>query len=153
MSRNPTCLEDSLALYVENENFSSAVIAEVTGTATTSLTSDDLTNTVHRGVALYITASAVSVNTATLGVNINAKNVSTELYFPVARVSIDGIAAAGNYTGIIYPGIGTTGLPTGANAANGIIPRTFQVQTSLTISTTAGMTGTLGLRVDMCKLL
>jgi len=153
MARNPTCLADRLDLYVEQQDAASAVIAAVTATATTSLTSDDLNNTVHRGVALYVTIASLTVNTATIGLNINGKDATTDLYYPVARVSIDGVAASGSYTGIVYPGIGTTGLPENAAAANGVIPAVFQVQASLTISTTAGMSGTLGMQVGMCKLL
>lgn len=152
MARNPTCLSDSVEMYVQHQDVESSLIS-VSATATADLTSSDITNTVQKGIALYITVASLTVNTCTIGININGKSAVTDTYFPVARVSVDGITATGRYTGIVYPGIGTSGLPTGANAANGIIPATYQVQASLTLTTTASMSGTLGLRVDACKIL
>jgi hypothetical protein len=63
------------------------------------------------------------------------------------------VTTQSTYTGIIYPGIGTTGLPAGAFAANGILPAIFQVQASLSVVTTAGMTGTVSYRMGMSKIL
>jgi hypothetical protein len=152
MARNPTCLSDSVEMYVQHQDATANIIS-VTATATTSLTSADQTNTFQKGAAFYVTVTSLTVNSATLGVNINGKDAVSGTYFPLARVSIDGITATGRYTGIIYPGIGTTGLPTGANAANGILPAVFQVQASLTLTTSAGMTGTLGVAMGMSKIL
>lgn len=153
MARNPTCLSDSVEMYVEHQDVSSSLIA-VSATATTSLTSSDVTNTVHKGVAFYITVSSLTVNTCTIGVNLKGKSAVTGGYFPLARVSIDGINATGSYSGIIHPSINSAvGSPTGSSATNGVVPATFQVQTSVTITTSASMSGTLGLRMDMCKIL
>jgi hypothetical protein len=152
MARNPHCLSDSVEMYVQHQDASANVIS-VTATATTSLTSSDQNNTVQRGAAFYVTITSLTVNTATIGINVNGKDAVSGVYFPVGRVSIDGVAATGAYTAIIYPGIGTTGLPTGAVAANGILPAVFQVQASLTLTTTAGMSGTLGVKMGMSKIL
>jgi hypothetical protein len=148
MARNPHCLSDSVDLYVQHQDAVSNVIA-VTATATTSLSSSDQINTVQKGAAFYVTVTSLTVNTATLGINVNGKDSVSGVYFPVGRVSVDGIV----YTAIIYPGIGTAGLPANAFAANGILPAVFQVQASLTLTTTAGMSGTLGVKMGMSKIL
>jgi hypothetical protein len=152
MARNPHCLSDSVDLYVQHQDAVSNVIA-VTATATTSLSSSDQINTVQKGAAFYVTVTSLTVNTATLGINVNGKDSVSGVYFPVGRVSVDGIVATGVYTAIIYPGIGTAGLPANAFAANGILPAVFQVQASLTLTTTAGMSGTLGVKMGMSKIL
>jgi hypothetical protein len=158
MARNPTCLSDSVEMYVQHQDSASSIIA-VSATATASLLSSDITNTVQKGAAFYVTISSISVSTVTCALNISGKNAATDTYFPVARVSIDGIATSGRHTGIIYPGIGTSGLPTGANAANGILPAVYQVQASLTVTTTATATASLALsgvysvQIGMCKIL
>jgi len=152
MARNPHCLSDSVDLYVQHQDAVSNLIA-VTATATTSLTSSDQINTVQKGAAFYVTVTSLTVNSATLGINVNGKDAVSGVYFPVGRVSIDGVAASGVYTAIIYPGIGTTGLPANAFAANGILPAIFQVQATLTLTTTAGMSGTLGVKMGMSKIL
>jgi len=152
MARNPVCLADRVEMYVQHQD-SSANILSATATAATSLTSSDQTNTVQKGAVFYVTVTSLTVNSATLGINVNGKDAVSGAYFPVGRVSIDGVVASGLYTGIIYPGIGTAGLPANANAANGVLPATFQVQASLTITTTASMSGTLGVRMGMSKIL
>lgn len=152
MARNPVCLADSVEMYVQHQD-STANLISVTATAATSLTSTDQKNTLQKGAVFYITVTSLTVNSATLGINVNGKDAVSGAYFPVGRVSIDGIAATGLYTGVIYPGIGTTGLPANANAANGILPATFQVQATLTITTTASMSGTLGVKMGMSKII
>jgi hypothetical protein len=152
MARNPTCLADRLELYVQHQDATSNLVS-VTTTATTSLVSSDQQNTFQKGAVFYATFTSVTVNTATLAISVNGKDAVSGLYFPVGRVSIDGVAASGRYTGIIYPGIGTTGLPSNVSAVNGILPAVFQVQASLTITTSASMTGALGFTVGMSKIL
>jgi hypothetical protein len=152
MARNPVCLADRVEMYVQHQD-STANLISVTATATTSLSSSDQTNTVQKGAVFYVTVTSLTVNSATLGVNVNGKDAVSGSYFPVGRVSLDGIVASGVYTAIIYPGIGTTGLPTNAVAANGILPAIFQVQASLTLTTSAGMSGTLGVKMGMSKIL
>jgi hypothetical protein len=154
MARNPTCLSDSVEMYVQHQDATSNVIA-ATATVAASVVSADQTNTFQKGAVFYVQISSVSVNTATLAVNVNGKDAISGLYFPVARVSIDGmnVTTASAYTGIIYPGIGTTGLPANASAANGILPAVFQVQATLSVTTSAGMSGTVSYRVGMSKIL
>lgn len=122
-------------------------ILNISATATGSNSSQDLTNTVHKGLLLYITVGSLTVNTATLAVNVNGKDPFTGSYMQVGRVSLDGIAANGTFVAQFYPGL------SGNQQASTVVPPTYQVQASLTITTTASMSGTLTYKIGGAQIL
>lgn len=113
-------------------------------TATGSQASGDLVNTSHRGLQIYADFTGMSVNSATLGVNINAKDPVSGLYLNLTRISLDGII---NGAGLLGGQFGP-GLP-----VNVQLPRVFQITATLTITTTASMTGTVNYTIGATKLL
>ena len=154
MARGVNTLIDSLNLYIEHKNETSAVLT-ITSSATTTALSSLYSNTWHKGAVLYVHIASLTVNEATIGFNIKGYDPVNGLYYPVARVSIDSVTASSStdYSAIIYPGIGTTGLPTNAVAVNGILPAEFVVQAELTLTTSAGQTGSLSVNTGMCRIL
>lgn len=148
MARNVVTQVDSADFFVQAQDAAAAVLATLTATSgTTSPQGADTTNRLHRGVAFYITVASVTVNTATLALNLLGKNLVDGGYYVVGRVSLDGIVTTGNYGVVFYPGtpFGGGGPSAGFNFSEGpgVLTPVFAVQASLTVGTTASMTGTI----------
>lgn len=154
MARAVNTAIDSLNFFVESRNVGN--ISNVATTATGSFTSPDQANTQQRGGMFFITAASVTVNTATVQFSILAKDVSASVYFPYIKVSLDGLnqtttqgiillyVGAVPQAGIVDPSVTTIGMP---------LPNVFQVVTSLSITTTASMSGTVSYKVDYSKVM
>jgi hypothetical protein len=145
-------LADSADFFVQAQDATAAVIATLSATAgASSPQSADISNRLHRGVAFYITVASVTVNTATLAVNILGKNLVDGNYYPVARCSLDGIVTTGQYAMAIAEGMVAAGggpsQGTNFSQNQGILPAVFAVQASLTVTTTSSMSGTLAYSV------
>ena len=154
MARNVVTAVDSADFFVQAKDSLTNILNVVT-TATSSVVSADITNTLHKGAIFYVAIASVTVTAATLALNINGKNAVDGLYYPVCRVSVDGVSVGsqGKFTAQIYPGVTTPG-PANANAVSAVLPAVFQVQASLTISnTTATMSGTVSYSVGISKIL
>jgi len=121
-------------------------LLNVAATATSSPTSQTIYNSGNKGLQVYINITSLTVNTVTIGVNLLGKDPVTGALVQVGRVSIDGVAANGEQQAQFYPGI------SGAGRDSVALPPNFAVQASLTISTTASMSGTLSYTVSGSKL-
>ena len=98
MARSIQTAVDSADFFVQAQDALTAIIATQSATAgASSPQSADISNRLHRGVAFYITVASVTVNTATLAVNLLGKNAVDGLYYQVGRVSLDGIVTTGNF--------------------------------------------------------
>jgi hypothetical protein len=165
MARAIQTAVDSLNFFVESRNVGNLI--NVTSTATLGGNSGDLTNTNQQGALFFLTLASLSVNTATLGLSILAKNISASTYFPWARVSLDGLvnAASLQYMAMLYIGANITNVSVGPSANTSVafsenmqiiplpVPAVFQVATTLTITTTASMSGSISYRVDYEKIM
>ena len=151
MSRAVQTAIDSLNFFVESRNGGN--IASVLTTATGSFTSSDQTNLAQNGGMFFVTIASVTVNTVTVQMSINAKDVQSGTYFPYIKASLDGLAP-GTTQGmmIVYPGATSTFINTENAVVSAPLPNVFQVVTSLTITTSASMSGTVGYTVDYGKL-
>jgi hypothetical protein len=152
MSRAVQTAIDSLNFFVESRNAGN--IISVVATATGSFTSNDQTNLAQNGGMFFVTIASVTVNTVTVQMSINAKDVQSGAYFPYIKASLDGLAP-GTTQGIltVYPGAGAgTFVPANGAAIGMPLPNVFQVVASLTITTTASMSGTVGYSVDYGKV-
>ena len=98
--------------------------------------------------------ASVSVNTATLAVNINAIDPLTGTAFPWVKCSIDGISntAPTQQTIQLFPGISATLAAANTIQINNLVPVTFQVAASLTMVTTAAQTGVVSSKIGGSKL-
>jgi hypothetical protein len=156
MARAVQTAIDSLNFFVESRNVGN-IINAVTTAGATGVNSADQVNTDQKGAMIFVTFSSVTVNTATLALTINAKDVSAGTYFPYIRVSVDGITntGPGQWLGIVYMGADSASPFLKANTAViGLpIPGTFQVVSSLTITTSASQTGSLTYKVDYANLM
>lgn len=161
MARSVQTQVDSADFFVQAFDATSPIIATQTATNGTgsSPQSADITNTLHKGCVLFATIASVSVNTATLAVNFLGKNVVDGAYYFIQRVSVDGIVTPLSFSFILNPAWSGTGATFsgagGASAiAGGILPRVFAVQASLTVTTTASMSGTVAYAIrGMSKVL
>lgn len=160
---------DQFNLYVGSQDINSTVLSASVGlnpvttatnsilnvvtTATGSNTSQNIPSGVQKGAAFYITIGSLTVNTATLGVNINAIDPLTGTAFPFIRASLDGLAANGTQTLVVYPGINSTLAAATATLIDMPMPANWQLVASLTIATTASMSGTLSYKIGGSKLL
>lgn len=149
MARSVQTQVDSADFFVQHQDLPSSLIATVTATngSATSPVSADQANRVHKGLLCFVAISSVTVNTATLAVNVNAKDPISGAYVQVGRVSLDGITTTTNAAFEFYPGL------TGASRDSMVAPALYQVQASLTVTTTASMTGTVAYRVSGSRLL
>jgi hypothetical protein len=155
MARNITTATDSLDFFVQSQDSLTSIVSVAATTSNATFTSADIKNTLHKGAAFYIFIGTLTVNSVTLGININGKNAVDGLYYPLIRTSLDGIAANGNLGAEIYPGLVDSNATGGSIAhAEGVLPAVFQVVASLTVTTTASMTGTFnGFKMGMSKVL
>lgn len=157
MARNVVTQVDSADFFVQHRDSTALVLNPGTTAGGTNNSADQAT-TLHKGVALYVAIASMTVNTATLAVNINGKNAVDGLYYPVARCSLDGLTngSGGNFGIEIYPGMVSNDIASNVPPAfaqrQGVTPAVFQVQASLTVTTTASMTGTLSYKIGMSKL-
>jgi hypothetical protein len=163
MSRAVQTAIDSLNFFVESRNAGNIINAVTT--ATGGANSGDLINTAQRGGMFFITVASISVNTATLLLSINAKDVASGTYFPYAQIQLGSLVpgASLQYSALFYVGATSTPGATGGgivgtmsgNVANfGLpLPGTFQVVSSLAVTTTASQTGTLSYSVDYAKVM
>lgn len=154
---------DSLNFFVESRSVGNLLNA--VSTATLGLVSSDQINTAQKGAMFFITIASVTVNTVTLGIAINAKDLATNIYYPYARVSLDGLTASSSleYTAMLYVGAASTAVGNGAamafNPAGNIqilpmpVPPVFQITSTLTITTTASMSGSVSYAVDYEKVM
>jgi hypothetical protein len=163
MARAVQTAIDSLNFFVESRNVGN--IFTVISTATLGGVSPDQINTQQKGAMFFITLASISVNTATLGIAINAKDVSANAYFPYARVSLDGLAVGASlqYIAMLYVGSSSTAVGSGtgiavAPAGNTQIlpmpvPAVFQITSTLTITTTASQSGSISYSLDYEKIM
>jgi hypothetical protein len=154
MSRAVQTAIDSLNFFVESRNAGNIIVGQSTAGAL-SPTSLDQINTDQKGAMFFATFSSVSVNTATLALNINAKDAQSGTYFPYIRASMDGTSSIpGQWMAVVYAGaVATTVVNTNVLTIGMPIPGTFQVVASLTITTTASQTGSLTYSVDYSKVM
>lgn len=124
-----------------------AALLAISATATGTNNSPIFANANNRGIQLYVNVTSLTVNSATIGLNLMGKDPVTGLLYQVGRVSLDGIVANGQQQAQFYPGISGTGRDSVA------LPPTVQVQASLTISTTASMSGLLSFTVGGALLI
>lgn len=163
---------DQFNLYVGNADITSAAlnatatnsssitatatnaILNVSATATGTNTSQTIAATQQNGLALFLTISSISVNTATLAVNINAIDPVTGNAFPWVKCSIDGVSNTGptQQTIQMFPGISATLAAANTIQINNVLPANFQVAASLTLTTTASQTGSLAYKIGGSKL-
>lgn len=165
MARAVQTAIDSLNFFVESRSHGNVLTA--TTTATGGITSADLVNTDQRGALFFITLASITVNNATLAININAKDLANNTYFPWARVSLDGLTASSSlqYMAMLFIGAASTNSsfgnlppPVGFNenltTINLPVPGTFQVVSSLTIGAVTATNGqTMSYSVDYSKIM
>lgn len=163
MARAVQTAIDSLNFFVESRNVGN--IFNVTSTATLGAVSPDQFNTQQVGAMFFITLASVTVNSVTLGIAINAKDISASTYFPYARVSLDGLTASSSlgYVAMLYVGAVSTAIGNGAamslTPVGNIqilampVPPVFQITSTLTITTTASMSGSVSYRIDYEKVM
>lgn len=166
MARSVNTVIDSVNFFVESRNVGN--IFNAVTTATGGLNSGDIQNTNQVGGMFFITLASISVNSATLNLSILAKDVSAGTYFPYVQVALSALAATSSlqYTALFYVGATSTPGSSGAQSAvfsgavNGNVvnigmplPGTFEVVSSLTLTTTASQTGSLSYRVDYAKVM
>lgn len=154
MARDVSTPIDSLNFFIESRNVGN--LFNVTTTATGGLSSADIFNTQQVGAMFFITVASITVNTATLRLNINAKDISAGTYFPYVAVSVDGISntASLQYVGLLYVGaVSTSNVNANVQLIPMPLPGAFQVVSSLTITTSASQTGSLSYRVDYAKVM
>lgn len=163
MARAVNTIIDSLNFFVESRNVGSVI--NVASTATLGAISADQNNTQQVGAMFFVTLASVSVNSATLGLAINAKDVSTGLYMPYARVSLDGLTVGSSlgYIAMLYVGAASTAIGNGSamslTPAGNLqilpmpVPPVFQITATLTITTSAAQSGSVSYRVDYEKVM
>ena len=163
MSRAVQTAIDSLNFFVESRSVGNIINAVTT--ATGGITSADLINTAQRGGMFFITIASISVNSATLQLSINAKDVAAGTYFPYAQVVLAALAPGSSlqYTALFYVGATSTPGAVGTGIAGTVngnvvnfglpLPGTFNVVSSLSLTTTASQTGSLSYSVDYGKVM
>jgi hypothetical protein len=164
MARDVSTIIDSLNFFVESRDFGN--VFDIATTATGGSTSADIQNTAQVGGMFFITLASITVNSATLALNINAKDVGEGTYFPYARVSLDGLTASSSlqYVALFYVGAVSTPGASGVGIAGSIngnvvnfglpLPGTFNVVSSLTIgAVTATNSQTMSYEVDYAKVM
>lgn len=169
MARGIQTAVDSADFFVQHtagqDTRDAALLANFVATAAGGVVGADQINTVHKGLMLMLAVASISVNTATLAVEVDAKR-GDGTYFPIARVSLDGITngnanAQGVWT--IYPGASNAPANPAVNAANPVsgvnilsglpLPGKMRVTATLTITTTASMSGIISYSVGQSKIL
>lgn len=163
---------DQYNLYVGNQDITSIVlnatatnsstitatatnsILNVSATATGSNTSQTISTTQQNGLNLFLTISSISVNVATLAVVLNAIDPLTGTAFPCVKVSVDGVTNQGQSPQLIqiFPGISATLAATNSVQVNNVVPSTFSITASLTMTTSASQTGVLSYKIGGSKL-
>jgi hypothetical protein len=153
MARAVQTAIDSLNFFVESRNAGN-IIPAVQTTAAGGATSADQTNTAQRGAMFFIAGVSVTVNSGTINLNINAKDVVSGTYFPYLTIPVIVTAGATQSVVVIYAGA-VSGTFFNANdiLVNMPLPNVFQVITSLVVSTSASMSGTLTYSVDYSKVM
>jgi len=152
MARGIVTAIDSLDFFVQaqdtNLGFAIAAASNQTNIGGT------ITNTQHRGAVMYVQVTSLTVNTATLALGILGINPVTGNGHLVGKVSLDGIVTNGQYAISFYPGM-VSANTSGGSFAQGpcLLPAKFQIQASMTVSTTASMTGSLTYSVNMSRVL
>jgi hypothetical protein len=127
-------------------------LANFTATAT-GFVSPDQTNTVHKGALLMLNISTLSVNSATLAVNVDGKR-GDGVYFNLARLSLDGLTTSlGQSTILVYPGVTAPAVPGNMTAFAIPLPGKYRVTATLSITTTASMSGVAGYSIGQSKIL
>jgi len=141
-----------------------AVALNISATAGSTNNSLDQTNTLHKGAWFFLNVASISVNTATLAVQLNGKNPQGGGYITLARLSLDGITNGNANSPMpigVYPGFTAPTQPaaSGTNPISGVqgfsipLPKIFQVQASLTITTTASQTGIVSYSISQSRIL
>lgn len=155
MARAVNTVIDSLNFFVESRNAGNILISSATVSA--SALSADIQNTLQFGAMFFVAISSVSVSSATVQFVMNVKDVSTSVYYPYFKTSVDGLSAGAPGQMVMMYVAASAGAPfiTGTNQLINLpVPGTFQVVTSMTISnTTATNTGTTTLRIDYAKVM
>lgn len=160
MGRAVSSAIDSVNFYCEQldypSNGAATSLISVTSTATQTLNSADVTNTVHKGAMLFVAFTSLAA-TATVKFNIQAKDPVSGSYFTIRSVSVDGVTI-GNAVGpsiLVYPSILATvsaAYGTSDYQFNGYLPRTWRLQASIT-ATASGGSPSVGFTVGATKLI
>ena len=171
MARGIVKASDSVDFFVQALDLpltsiavTATVALNILATATGTNNSLDQVVTLHKGAWFYLTVASISVNTATLAVQINGKNPQGGAYITLARLSLDGITNGNSSSAmpiVVYSGATAPTQPaaSGTNPISGVqgfsipLPKVFQVQASLTITTTASQTGIVSYSVSQSRVL
>jgi len=157
MARGIQTAVDSADFFVQHtagqDTRDSSLLVNLTATAT-GFVGGDQVNTIHKGVMLMVALASISINTATLAVNVNAKR-GDGTYFNIARLSLDGLTN-GNANSqdimVVYPGAVSPPNPGNVTAFGIPLPGKMQITTSLTITTSASQSGVVGYSVGQSKV-
>jgi hypothetical protein len=143
---------DSLNFFVESRNVGN--IANVVTTATGTFISADQVNTAQKGAMFFVAFASVTVNTVSVNFSILAKDVSASVYFPYITQAIGVTPTTVNSTIMLYVGAvsGTFSDPS-VSLITLPLPNVYQVVVSLSVATTASMSGTVSYKIDSSKLM
>jgi hypothetical protein len=132
-----------------------APILKVAATSTGTNTSGDIVNTHSQGGIFILNVGGVSSGTD-VSMTINGKDLASNTYYNIAKINAATSASNGNYRVIIYAGVSggiqsnvLTSATSDGNSGPGIfvnqpLPRTFQVQVTVSASATAAVSYTVG---------
>ena len=152
MARDVQTAIDSLNFFVESRNVGN--IINVAATATGSSNSGDQANTQQIGGMFFVTFASVTVNTASVTFSILAKDVSASVYFPYVSQTLNVSSATTKSTILMYVGAATgTFADPSVTLINMPLPNVFQVTVSLSVATTASMSGTTSYKIDYSKVM
>ncbi len=153
MARSVNTIIDSLNFFVESRNVGN--IITVPTTATGSSNSGDLVNTDQLGGMFFVTFASVTVNTASVTFSILAKDVSASVYFPYVSQTLNVSSATLKSTILLYVGAvaTTTYVDPSVTLINMPVPNVFQATVTVSIATTASMSGTVAYKVDYSKVM
>jgi hypothetical protein len=149
MARGVNTPVDELDFYLDTRDISGPVL-NVTATSTQTVNGADLQNT-GPGAVFYVSFVSV-VATATVRVNLQAKDPVSSLYFTIASLSVDGISVTttGNPLQALYVMPGAATAPTNGTLVQLPMPRTFRVQASITVIN-ATATSAVAMKVGMTR--
>ena len=160
MSRAVSTAIDSVNFFAEQYDYpangAATSLISVVSTATQTINSADVTNTIHKGVMLFVTFTSLAA-TATVKFNLQAKDPISGNYFNIRSMSVDG-ATIGTVIApsiLVYPSISASvsaAYGTTDYQFNTILPRTWRLQASITATASAGGPS-VGFTVGATKLL
>lgn len=155
MARSISTLVDELDFYADTRDV--GAVLTVTATSTGTQNGVDTSNT-GTGALFYVAFTSV-VATATVRVNIQAKDPVSGLYITFASLSLDNVSVTTTANALsalyVYPGAfaaGGNAAGLGGIGVNGVsMPRVFRVQASITVIN-ATATSAVAMTVGMTRL-